>query len=82
MNNAYSQITQPKNEPVKGYLPDSSERLALEEELQKQLTTRVEIPVIIGGKEVWSASRATFMSIRMINWTKLYEPVIPQPVMD
>jgi len=58
MNNAYFQIALPKNEPVRDYLPDSPERLALKKELQRQLETRVEIPMIIAGKEVWSANRA------------------------
>lgn len=58
MNNAYFQITQPKNEPVKSYMPGSPERIALEAELQRQLDNPVEIPIIIGGQEIRSAKKA------------------------
>jgi 1-pyrroline-5-carboxylate dehydrogenase len=58
MNNAYFQIMLPKNEPVKGYMPGSPERVALETELQRQLANPIEIPMIIGGKEVRSQNKA------------------------
>ncbi len=45
-------VPQPKNEPVREYLPGSPERQALEAELARQSDQVVEIPVIIGGKEV------------------------------
>ena len=52
MNNALFQFAKPANEPVKEYRPGSPERLALEKELVKQSSEIVEIPIIIGGKEV------------------------------
>lgn len=58
MNNAYFQIMTPQNEPVKAYMPGSPERESLQSELQRQLTNPVEIPMIIGGKEVRSGNRA------------------------
>jgi 1-pyrroline-5-carboxylate dehydrogenase len=58
MNNAYFQIMLPKNESVKGYMPGSPEREALETELQRQLANPIEIPMIIGGKEVRSENKA------------------------
>jgi 1-pyrroline-5-carboxylate dehydrogenase len=58
MNNAYFQIMLPKNEPVKSYMPGSPEREALKVELQNQLANSIEIPMIIGGKEVRSENKA------------------------
>lgn len=52
MNNALFQFAHPANEPVKEYRPGSPERVALEKELQKQSNEVVEIPIIIGGKEI------------------------------
>nr|WP_092068101.1 L-glutamate gamma-semialdehyde dehydrogenase [Dendrosporobacter quercicolus]NSL46942.1 L-glutamate gamma-semialdehyde dehydrogenase [Dendrosporobacter quercicolus DSM 1736]SDL69984.1 delta-1-pyrroline-5-carboxylate dehydrogenase [Dendrosporobacter quercicolus] len=58
MNNGYFQISLPENEPVKGYLPGSPEKAALKAELKRQLAEPVEVPVIIGGKEIRTASKA------------------------
>ena len=52
MNNAIFSFREPKNEPVKGYAPGSEERRLLKEELEKQANMQVEIPLIIGGKEI------------------------------
>ena len=52
MNNALFQFARPANEPVKEYRPGSPERNALVKELEKQSNEVVEIPIIIGGKEV------------------------------
>lgn len=52
MNNALYNFPVPENEPVLGYLKGSSERISLEEELQGQESSEIEIPLIIGGKEV------------------------------
>ena len=52
MNNAVFSFREPKNEPVKGYAPGSEERKLLKEELERQFNTQVEIPLIIGGKEI------------------------------
>lgn len=59
MNNAYFQIAFPKNEPIKNYMPGSPERTALKAELERQLANPVEIPIIIGGKEIRSANKET-----------------------
>jgi 1-pyrroline-5-carboxylate dehydrogenase len=45
-------VPAPVNEPVLGYLPGSPERSALEAELQRQSSRRIEIPLIIAGQEV------------------------------
>ena len=52
MNNAIIQFPLPQNEPVKAYLKGSPERVALEAELERQYNTVVDIPLIIGGKEI------------------------------
>ena len=58
MSNGYFQIKPPVNEPVKSYLPGSPERAALKAELDRQLANPVEIPIIIGGKEIHSSKKA------------------------
>jgi 1-pyrroline-5-carboxylate dehydrogenase len=52
MNNAIFTFKQPKNEPVQQYLPGSKERTLLEKELERQRGIEIEIPLIIGGKEI------------------------------
>ncbi len=52
MNNAIFNFSRPENEPIKMYEPCSPERKALLDEVEKQSNEVVEIPLIIGGKEV------------------------------
>ncbi|MDD4150054.1 MAG: L-glutamate gamma-semialdehyde dehydrogenase [Bacteroidales bacterium] len=52
MNNAVFNFQQPNNEPVKGYLKGSPERVELEATLKKMRSEQIEIPIIIGGKEI------------------------------
>ena len=52
MNNAIYNFREPKNEPVLSYKPGSEERRLLEEELNRQKDQIIDIPLIIGGKEV------------------------------
>ncbi|MBQ9668341.1 MAG: aldehyde dehydrogenase family protein, partial [Prevotella sp.] len=52
MNNAVITFPVPANEPVKAYLAGSPERVALEKELERQKNLVVDIPIIIGGKEI------------------------------
>ncbi|MDR0368131.1 MAG: L-glutamate gamma-semialdehyde dehydrogenase, partial [Bacteroidales bacterium] len=52
MNNAIFNIREPKNEPVKSYAPGTEERRLLQEELERQYNTQIEIPLIIGGKKI------------------------------
>ena len=52
MNNAIYNFREPKNEPVLSYKPCSEERILLEEELEKQKNQIIDIPLIIGGKEI------------------------------
>ena len=52
MNNAIINFPVPANEPVKAYLEGSPERVALDAELKRQYNTVLDIPIIIGGKEI------------------------------
>lgn len=52
MNNANFEFREPKNEPVYSYAPGTKERELLMEELDRQYNQVIEIPAIIGGKEV------------------------------
>ena len=52
MNNAIYSFKEPANEPVQTYLPGSKERILLEKELDHQSNTLIDIPLIIGGKEI------------------------------
>jgi len=52
MNNAIYNFREPRNEPVLTYAPGSSEREQLIKELESQYGKVVDIPLIIGGKEI------------------------------
>ena len=52
MSNAVFQIPVPVNEPVRSYAPGSSERASLKKRLDQMLSEQVEVPLIIGGREV------------------------------
>ena len=52
MNNAIYNFREPINEPVLSYLPGSQEKKLIEKELKEQYNTVVDIPLIIGGKEI------------------------------
>ncbi|MBT8391226.1 MAG: L-glutamate gamma-semialdehyde dehydrogenase [Ignavibacteriaceae bacterium] len=52
MSNAYFKAPQPINEPVKTYLPGSTEREELKIKLEELKSKQIEVPLIIGGEEV------------------------------
>lgn len=52
MNNAQFYYDRPKNEPIWAYAENTPERKALERELKRQMSTELEIPLYIGGKEI------------------------------
>ncbi len=56
MNNSIYNFKLPENEPVLAYLPGSPERAELESELEKQSNTKIEIPIVIGGKKVFTGN--------------------------
>jgi len=52
MHNAVFEAPFPSNEPIKSYAPGSPERKSLKKQLDKMTAEQVEIPLLIGGKEV------------------------------
>ena len=50
--NGTRRVPPPVNEPVKGYAPGSAERTELKARLGAMASERIEIPLVIGGKEV------------------------------
>ena len=52
MSQGIQSVPRPANEPVLGYEAGSPERAALQAELERQSRETLEIPAIIGGKEV------------------------------
>ncbi|MDR1681543.1 MAG: L-glutamate gamma-semialdehyde dehydrogenase [Prevotellaceae bacterium] len=52
MNNALFSYPYPANEPVGSYAPDSRDREELQDELKRLAAEEIEIPLIIGGREV------------------------------
>ncbi|NOZ79172.1 MAG: L-glutamate gamma-semialdehyde dehydrogenase [Acidobacteria bacterium] len=59
MPNGIFPVPSPVNEPIRGYAPGSSEKAALKARMQEMLAERIEIPLIIGGKEVRTGKTAT-----------------------
>jgi 1-pyrroline-5-carboxylate dehydrogenase len=47
-----TRVPNPVNEPNLGYLPGSPERAALKERLAAMAAERIDIPVVIGGREI------------------------------
>ncbi len=52
MGNAICNLSLPVNEPVKSYAPGTAERQAVKAELAELKRQEIEIPLIIGGKEI------------------------------
>ena len=52
MSNAIFSIPVPGNEPVRSYAPGSAEKKSLKKRLDEMMAEEVEIPLLIGGREV------------------------------
>ena len=52
MGNAKYTIPLPPNEPIKSYAPGTPERVELKSKLAEMRSQQIEIPLIIGGKEI------------------------------
>lgn len=52
MSNAYFKVPTPINEPVLSYAPNSPEKIELKKKLKELQSKKIEIPLIIGGKEI------------------------------
>ncbi|MEP6492493.1 MAG: L-glutamate gamma-semialdehyde dehydrogenase [bacterium] len=51
-------VPPPTNEPIKSFAPGSPERATLKDKLKEMAGERIDIPIIIGGKEVRSGETA------------------------
>ncbi len=58
MSNAQFVVPEPYNEPVCGYGPGTPEREALKATLVELQSKEIEVPLIIGGKEVRTGNTA------------------------
>jgi len=58
MSNAYFTVPVPYNEPVKSYTPNSPEKKEITRKLEELQSQKIEIPLIIGGKEVRTGDTA------------------------
>jgi len=58
MSNAYFKVPQPYNEPVLSYAPGTKERDELKAKLTELSSQKIEVPLIIGGKEVKTGKTA------------------------
>lgn len=56
--NGIIKVPAPSTEPVLGYAPGSPEKASLKAQLKKMLSEEIEIPLIIGGKEVKTGQMA------------------------
>jgi 1-pyrroline-5-carboxylate dehydrogenase len=56
--NAIVKVPRPQNEPVYSYEPGSPEKAVLKAQLEKMLSDTLDIPLIIGGKEVRTGNLA------------------------
>jgi 1-pyrroline-5-carboxylate dehydrogenase len=56
--NGIIKVPAPSTEPIKGYAPGSPEKTSLKAQLKKMLSEEIEIPLIIGGKEVKTGQMA------------------------
>ncbi len=62
MNNAIYDFKEPKNEPIYSYSQGSIERELLLKELEKQRSQVIEIPLVIGGKEIFTGNTENVVS--------------------
>ena len=61
MTHGIFNVPTPTNEPVLGFLPGSPEKASLKEELQYQSDETVEVPVIIGGEDIYTGDTGTMV---------------------
>lgn len=52
-------MSQPVNEPIMGFAPGSPERVALQNEIDRQLAEIIEIPCVINGELVFTGNTVT-----------------------
>ena len=59
MANAFFHVPQPQNETIRQYAPGSAERSRIQKRLKEMAQETIEIPLIIGGKEVFTGDTDT-----------------------
>ncbi len=59
MPNGIVPVPHPVNEPIKSYAPGSPEKASLKARMREMLAEKIEIPLIIGGKEIRTGNTAT-----------------------
>lgn len=59
MANAFFNVPKPVNEPVKGFAPGSAEKISIQKTLKELKGKTIDIPNIIGGKEVFSDEKVS-----------------------
>src|SRR6476646_10543312 len=57
--NGHRRVPPPVNEPIRSYAPGSPERESLKARLKEIASEKIEIPLIIGGKEIRTGNTAT-----------------------
>src|SRR5436305_1381472 len=58
MSNAIFPLAAPVNEPVRSYAPGSAEKKSLKQRLDEMASAEIEIPLVIGGREVRTGDTA------------------------
>lgn len=59
MSNSIAKLIKPTNEKILDFLPGSSEKIRLKAKIQELKQTTIDIPLIIGGKEVRTGKTST-----------------------
>jgi len=72
MSKGFFNIPEATNEPIKGYAPGSPERIELKKMLHLLRSEELELPMIIGGKEVTTDRRVRICPPHDINHTLGY----------
>ncbi len=57
MSNAIYKVPETKNEPVLSYAPGSAERAAVKATLKKMRAKKIDIPMVIAGKDVYTKTK-------------------------
>ncbi len=58
MSNAYFKVPEPYNEPIMSYGPGSPEKLELKTKIAELKSQQLDIPLIVGGKEIRTGNTA------------------------
>ena len=59
MSNKYFEVNKPANEPILSYAPKSLEKAALKKALSSIKEKTMDIPLVIGGKAIFTEDKGT-----------------------